>query len=83
MDIFGIVSLVISFASLAGGLIMVWVKSSEKIALSHQQNSFLQKQVDELKIQVNGIEKSIADKVDAIHEDLTEIKINVSKLLNK
>ncbi len=79
----GVAALLIASFSLIGVAVGVWVRTNNKLALSEQQSRFTAGQLEKLELRVGVIERNVADKIDSIHEDLNEIKISISKLLNK
>lgn len=83
MDTATFISCTIVFLGTAGGVIAVYVKSNEKLALAKQQVDFLQRNVDKLESRVDDLEKHLAEKVEVIHDDIHEIKISITKLLDK
>ena len=78
-----VAALIIAAFGAIGSAVAVWVKTNNKLALAEQQAKFINGQLDKLEIRVGSIEKNVADKIDAIHEDLNDIKISIGKLLNK
>lgn len=83
LDLGTLITGTLGFVTMAGGIVAVYVKSNEKQALAEQQNRFTNQQVEKLESRVALLEKNVAERIDSIHEDLTEIKISIGKLLNK
>lgn len=74
-----IVTGTIGFLSLAGGIVAVWWKANEKIIKAETQVTTLEERVDRLEKRINDFENKIFEKLDNIHDIITEVKISIAK----